>query len=70
MATKIDPSQYDQLRKVAEAVGVPQSTLISAVDRGEIDSAELASGVRIASIASAKKWASNRPKVGRPKKAE
>lgn len=64
----IDPSQYDQIRKVATLVGVPPQTLDSAVTEGHVESAKLASGVRIVSVVSAKAWAADRPKRGpRPK---
>lgn len=69
-ANLIDPSQYDQIRKVAAMLGVPHQTLESAVTIGRIASVALASGVRIVSIESAKEWAKNRPPKGRPKKSD
>jgi predicted site-specific integrase-resolvase len=63
-------SEYGPVATVAESLGIARTTLKSAVERGEIESRELSGGSRIVRVKDAQRWAENRPKIGRPKKAE
>jgi DNA-binding CsgD family transcriptional regulator len=67
---KIDPQKYGTETEVSEAVSVPRTTIQSAVDRGEILHVATFGGTRLVEIASAKKWAKNRPSRGRKPQAE
>jgi len=53
----IDPSKYGTASEVSEAVGEPRTTLISAVQRGEITHTHTLGGTPLIELASAKKWA-------------
>lgn len=64
----IDPAKYGTASEVAEAVGKPRTTLISAAGRGEIASAKTHGGTLLIEVASARKWAKKTRKTGpRPK---
>lgn len=66
----IDPAKYGTETEAAKAVSVPRTTLQSAVDRGEILHLATCGGTRLVELASAKKWAKNRPNRGRKPQAE
>lgn len=66
----IDPAKFGTETETAKAVSVPRTTLQSAVDRGEIVHVATCGGTRLVEIASAKKWAKNRPNRGRKPQAE
>jgi hypothetical protein len=66
----IDPKKYGTETEAAKAASVPRTTLQSAVDRGEIVHVATFGGTRLVEIASAKKWAKNRPCRGRKPQAE
>lgn len=61
----IDPSKYGTETEAANEVAVPRTTLQSAVERGEIDHVVTCGGTKLVEIASAKRWAKNRPTRGR-----
>jgi hypothetical protein len=60
----IDPKKYGTETEAANAVSVPRTTLRSAVDHGEVVYVATVGGTRLVEIASAKKWAKNRPSRG------
>lgn len=60
----IDPKKYGTASEVAEAVGQPRTTLISAARRGEIDTAETYGETLLVGVASARKWAKKTRKTG------
>ena len=60
----IDPKKYGTASEVAGAVGKPRTTLISAVERGEIDTAKTFGGTLLVGVASARKWAKKTRKTG------
>jgi hypothetical protein len=67
----IDPAKYGTASEVAEAVEKPRTTLISAAERGEIETAETYGGTLLIGVASAKKWAKKTRKTGpKPKDAK
>ena len=51
--------KYKRIGLVARELGVPRTTLISAVARGEIDGAVTACGLPLIDPASAKRWAAD-----------
>ena len=54
----------------AKTLGIPKSTLRSAVDRGEIPhEKDLAGEVRV-SLDAVRAWSKNRPAIGRPKRVK
>lgn len=67
MKKLIDPSEYDTVSAAARLVGVPRSTLKSALT-DHVDSVCLPSGVRLVRLQSAREWAASERKPG-PKPA-
>lgn len=64
-ATRRVLSGYGTVAEAAEAAGVPRTTLLYAVDRGELITIDTYGGTTLVDVASAKKWAKKRPKPGR-----
>lgn len=60
-----DAKRYGTVAEAATAAGVPRTTLVYAVDRGEVPSKKTFGGTILVAISDAKKWAKNRPKPGR-----
>ena len=60
----IDPTKYGTASEVAEAVGKPRTTLISAAARGEIASATTHGGTLLIEVSEARKWAKKTRKTG------
>ncbi len=60
----IDPKTYGTASEVAEAVGKPRTTLISAAERGEITNCHTHGGTLLIEVASAKRWAKTTRKTG------
>lgn len=60
----IDPTKYGTASEVAEAVGKPRTTLISAAERGEIASVNTHGGTLLIEVAAAKRWAKKTRKTG------
>lgn len=53
------PLKYKRIALVAEELGVPRTTLISAMDRGEIKGAETACGLPLIDPEDAARWAAD-----------
>lgn len=60
----IDPQKYGTASEVAEAVGKPRTTLISAAERGEIDSVNTHGGTLLIDVAAARRWAKKTRRTG------
>lgn len=60
----IDPAKYGTETEAANHVEIPRSTLQSAIDRGEVAHVKTCGGTRLVEIASAKRFAKNRPSRG------
>lgn len=60
----IDPKKYGTASEVAEAVGKPRTTLISAAARGEIESCTTHGGTLLIDVVTAKRWAKKTRKTG------
>jgi len=61
----------ETISKAAELIGVPRTTLYSAVDRGEIPFRELEGGTILVDVAACEHWKRDKlkndePKPGRP----
>ena len=66
----IDPKKYGTASEVSKAVGKPRTTVISAAERGEIDTAETFGGTLLIGVTSARKWAKKTRKTGPKPKGE
>ena len=55
-------SDVDTIRRIAVKLGIPERTLYSAVDRGDIPLVPLAAGTRAISLAAARAWNAGRRK--------
>jgi hypothetical protein len=58
-------SGYGTVAEAAEAAGVARTTLLYAAERGELVTIDTHGGTTLVDVASAKKWAKNRPNRGR-----
>ena len=61
--------KYKRITLVAKELGIPRTTLISAVDRGEISGALTACGLILIDPHSAEKWAKDSTRRTGPKTA-
>jgi hypothetical protein len=66
----IDLAKYGTASEVAEAVGEPRTTLITAANRGEIETAKTHGGTLLISVVDARKWSKKTRKVGPKFKAD
>lgn len=60
-------SDWCTIAHAAKELGLPHETIRQAVLRGEIMSSQMVQGIKIISLTSARHFANNRPKRGRPK---
>jgi predicted site-specific integrase-resolvase len=66
----IDPAKYGTASEIAEAVGVARTTLINAVNRGEIVSVKTPGGTLLLSVVSATRWTKKERRPGRKAKTK
>lgn len=69
MSDKIDPEKYGTATEIYEKTGIARTTLLSAVDRNEINHRRTLGGTLLIELASVKDWAKVDRKLGRPKKS-
>jgi len=62
----------ETIGKTAGLIGIPRTTLQSAVERGDIPTRELEGGTILVDVGAAETWAKTekRPGPGRPRKAK
>ncbi len=64
----IDTAKFASTSYVAELIGEPRPTLVSAIETGAVESVSFRCGSVMVSISSARQWAKSDRKRGRPPK--
>ena len=66
----IDTSKLYRIAIAAQRTGVGRTTLLAAIDRGELTVYETGDGLPLVTLADVRKWAKKERRIGRPPKSE